>query len=87
MKELTVLHRSLPIFHIVKHSFGVQKALLELKALHSPLVLHDLQGIKHFRVLIEDSARDKLLHLVRRNALEVGGRYILNERKAQCQIH
>jgi len=76
VKELTILQRSPPIFYIVKRSFGVQRALLEVKAFIPSMVFHDIHGVKNFRVVIEGSMKGTLVSLVRRNALEIGEKEI-----------
>jgi hypothetical protein len=74
VKELTPLQRSPPVFYMVKRSFGVQKALLEVRAIRSGVVFHDVHGVKHFRVVVDSSTRGVLVSLVKRYAFEVGER-------------
>lgn len=72
IRELTPLYKDPPVFYIVKRSFGVQRALLEVKAFRSSVVLHDIYGVKHFRVVINSSMKEALISLVKRYAFEVG---------------
>ena len=76
IKELTPLYRDPPVFYVMKRSFGVQRALLEVKAFRSSVVLHDIYGVKHFRVVIGSSVKEALISLVKRYAFEVGERDI-----------
>jgi len=86
IKELTALHRSPPIFYIVKRSFGVQKALLEVGAFRSSTVFHDVHGVKNFKVVLESSKKHTLASLLKKNALEVGERDVRVRLKVKRHI-
>jgi len=72
IREATKIHENPPVVLLVKKSFGVQKALLEVQAIRSNAVRHNIQGIKHFLACIDESKVNTLVSLIKRYALNVG---------------
>jgi len=72
IKEFTFVHKDPPIIYIVKQSFGVQKALADVRAIKPTTVLHSLNGVKNFWVILDESKASDLVRLVKKYAIEVG---------------
>lgn len=74
IREATKICKDPLILYIVKRSFGVQRALLEVQALWSNTVHHNARGVKHFSIIVNESKRNKLINLVKKNASTIGER-------------
>lgn len=74
IKEATPVHGDPPVLYIVKQSFGVQKALADVRAIRPSAVLHSARGVKHFWITLSESNLHNLVKLVKRYATEIGER-------------
>lgn len=74
VKEFELIERQgdLRFYYLKKVSFGVQKALADVKAIRVFPIIHERSGYKKFYILYQDELRKKLLLLVKRNAIKLG---------------
>jgi predicted DNA binding protein len=74
VKEFEPIARQggLSFYYLKKVSFGVQKALADVKAIRVFPIIHERSGYKKFYILYRDELRKKLLSLVKRNAIKLG---------------
>lgn len=72
VKEAVPISKNPTALYIVKRSFGVQRALMEARAIKPSTVYHDARGMKYFWIVVDDSRKQELVNLVRKYAKEVG---------------
>lgn len=72
VKEAIPVHKAPPILYIVKRSFGVQKAMADVRAIKPSAVLHSTRGTKHFWIVLDESNISNLIKLVKKYANKAG---------------